>query len=50
MLDVGAYAAALKYATDCKHVCIGKPEERFFMAAVEDLGSKRRARATIIVF
>lgn len=29
---------ALKYATDCKHVVIGKPAEDYFMAAINDMG------------
>lgn len=42
-LDTGAYSAALKFALEgtrqqFEHVVIGKPEENYFMAAVEDLG------------
>jgi phospholysine phosphohistidine inorganic pyrophosphate phosphatase len=29
---------ALKYATNCEHVILGKPEETYFMHAIEDLG------------
>jgi phospholysine phosphohistidine inorganic pyrophosphate phosphatase len=42
-LDTGAYAALLKFALDgsktkCEHVVMGKPEEEYFLTAVEDLG------------
>lgn len=37
-LDLGGFAMALKYATDCKHVIIGKPEEEYFMSAINDMG------------
>lgn len=37
-IDVGAYAAALKYSTSCKHVVVGKPTEQFYLKATEDLG------------
>lgn len=42
-LDTGAYASALKFAVEdagrcCEHLVIGKPEETYFMSAVEDLG------------
>uniref|UniRef100_A0A915ETL5 Phospholysine phosphohistidine inorganic pyrophosphate phosphatase n=1 Tax=Ditylenchus dipsaci TaxID=166011 RepID=A0A915ETL5_9BILA len=37
-LDLGGYAMALKYATDCRHVVVGKPEEKYFMTAVTDMG------------
>jgi HAD superfamily hydrolase (TIGR01458 family) len=37
-LDVGAYAAALEYATRREAVVVGKPAEAFFGAAVVDMG------------
>jgi len=37
-LDVGAYAAALEYATRREAVVVGKPAEAFFLAAVVDMG------------
>lgn len=37
-LDVGAYAAALEYATRSESVVVGKPAEAFFGAAVVDMG------------
>jgi HAD superfamily hydrolase (TIGR01458 family) len=40
-LDVGAYAAALEYATGREAVVVGKPAAEFFMAAVGDMGVKR---------
>lgn len=32
---------ALKYATNCRHVIIGKPEEEYFMTAVNDMKLKK---------
>lgn len=29
---------ALKYASGCKHVIIGKPEKEYFMSAINDMG------------
>ena len=40
-LDVGAYAAALEYATRREAVVVGKPAEAFFDAAVADMGLER---------
>lgn len=40
-LDLGGFAMALKYASDCKHVVIGKPEHDFFMNAINDMGLKK---------
>jgi phospholysine phosphohistidine inorganic pyrophosphate phosphatase len=40
-LDVGAYAAALEYATRREAVVVGKPAEAFFNAAVADMGLER---------
>jgi HAD superfamily hydrolase (TIGR01458 family) len=37
-LDVGAYAAALEYATRRDAVVVGKPAEAFFQAAIVDMG------------
>ena len=40
-LDVGAYAAALEYATGREAVVVGKPARAFFAAAIADLGLER---------
>lgn len=37
-LDVGAYAAALEYATRREAVVVGKPAEAFFQSAIVDMG------------
>ncbi len=37
-LDVGAYAAALEYATRREAVVVGKPAEAFFQSAILDMG------------
>jgi phospholysine phosphohistidine inorganic pyrophosphate phosphatase len=37
-LDVGAYAAALEYATGREAVVVGKPARAFFEAAIADMG------------
>jgi HAD superfamily hydrolase (TIGR01458 family) len=39
-LDVGAYSAALEYATGKDAVVIGKPSEDFFLAALADLSAE----------
>jgi HAD superfamily hydrolase (TIGR01458 family) len=39
-LDVGAYAAALEYATGENATVIGKPSPEFFEAALADLGAE----------
>lgn len=39
LLDVGAYAAALEYATGRASTVVGKPEPAFFTAALTDLGA-----------
>jgi phospholysine phosphohistidine inorganic pyrophosphate phosphatase len=39
-LDVGAYAAALEYASGVEPVVVGKPSREFFRAALEDLGAE----------
>jgi HAD superfamily hydrolase (TIGR01458 family) len=41
VLDVGAYAAALEYATGVDGVTVGKPARAFFQAAMSDLGVSR---------
>jgi phospholysine phosphohistidine inorganic pyrophosphate phosphatase len=38
VLDVGAYAAALEYASGTAPVVVGKPEAPFFRLAVDELG------------
>ena len=38
VLDVGAYAAALEYASGREGVIVGKPAEAFFQAAMGDMG------------
>jgi phospholysine phosphohistidine inorganic pyrophosphate phosphatase len=38
-LDVGAYSAALEYASSQEAVVVGKPAEEFFKAAVADMGA-----------
>jgi len=40
-LDVGAYAAALEYATGTEAVTVGKPARAFFEAAMADMGLER---------
>jgi phospholysine phosphohistidine inorganic pyrophosphate phosphatase len=40
-LDVGAYAAALEYATGREAIVVGKPSPNFFHAAVADMGLER---------
>jgi phospholysine phosphohistidine inorganic pyrophosphate phosphatase len=40
-LDVGAYAAALEYATMSEAVTVGKPAREFFLAAMADMGTER---------
>jgi HAD superfamily hydrolase (TIGR01458 family) len=40
-LDVGAYAAALEYASGQEAVTVGKPAQAFFLAAMEDMGLER---------
>jgi HAD superfamily hydrolase (TIGR01458 family) len=40
-LDVGAYAAALEYATGAEGVTVGKPARAFFEAAVNDIPATR---------
>ena len=39
VLDVGAYAAALEYASSRDAVVVGKPAPAFFAAALADLGA-----------
>jgi HAD superfamily hydrolase (TIGR01458 family) len=40
-LDVGAYAAALEYATGREAVVVGKPAQAFFLSAMADMGLER---------
>jgi HAD superfamily hydrolase (TIGR01458 family) len=40
-LDVGAYAAALEYATGRESIVVGKPAREFFDSATSDLGVQR---------
>ncbi|HTU78498.1 MAG TPA: TIGR01458 family HAD-type hydrolase [Solirubrobacteraceae bacterium] len=40
-LDVGAYVAALEYASGRQAVTVGKPARAFFLAAIADLGLER---------
>jgi phospholysine phosphohistidine inorganic pyrophosphate phosphatase len=40
-LDVGAYAAALEYASGHEAVTVGKPAQAFFLAAMADMGLER---------
>jgi HAD superfamily hydrolase (TIGR01458 family) len=40
-LDVGAYAAALEYATGREAIVVGKPAAAFFRAALADMGLER---------
>jgi HAD superfamily hydrolase (TIGR01458 family) len=39
-LDVGAYAAALEYASGVESTVIGKPSREFFRAALRELGAE----------
>jgi HAD superfamily hydrolase (TIGR01458 family) len=40
-LDVGAYVAALEYASGQEAVTVGKPAQAFFLAAMADMGLQR---------
>lgn len=40
-LDVGAYVAALEYASGQEAVTVGKPAQAFFLAAMADMGLER---------
>jgi HAD superfamily hydrolase (TIGR01458 family) len=40
-LDVGAYAAALEYASGRDAITVGKPARAFFQAAMDELGLER---------
>ncbi|MBK5219597.1 MAG: TIGR01458 family HAD-type hydrolase [Thermoleophilia bacterium] len=46
-LDVGAYAAALEYASGVEAVVVGKPSPRFVQAALDDLGVDPAAAAMV---
>jgi phospholysine phosphohistidine inorganic pyrophosphate phosphatase len=41
VMDVGAYAAALEYATSREAFVVGKPSGAFFEAAIADMGLER---------
>ena len=41
-LDVGGFARALQYASGAEIVTIGKPDEKFFAAAIEDMGLTKK--------
>jgi HAD superfamily hydrolase (TIGR01458 family) len=47
-LDVGAYAAALEYASGVEPTVLGKPSRRFFAAALADLGGVAPERAVMV--
>lgn len=47
-LDVGAYAAALEYASGVEPTVVGKPSKRFFAAALADLGEAEPAAAVMV--
>ncbi|MEP6995295.1 MAG: HAD-IA family hydrolase [Acidobacteriota bacterium] len=47
MLDVGAFAAALEYASGCEATLIGKPSPRFFAAALSLLGQDAASVAVV---
>jgi len=47
VLDVGAYSAALEYASSRDAVVVGKPAPAFFAAALADLGAD--AEVTVMV-
>jgi HAD superfamily hydrolase (TIGR01458 family) len=47
VLDVGAYSAALEYASGREAVVVGKPAPAFFLAALEDMNA--RADAAVMV-
>ena len=46
-LDVGAYAAALEYATAKQAVIVGKPAPAFFAAALADLNAQPEAAVMV---
>jgi phospholysine phosphohistidine inorganic pyrophosphate phosphatase len=48
VIDLGAYATALEYATDTKATVIGKPAEKFFMAALAKLNCSNPEDAVMI--
>jgi len=47
VLDVGAYSAALEYATGCDAVVVGKPAPAFFAAALAELNAQPDAAVMI---
>ena len=46
-LDVGAYAAALEYASGLEPIVVGKPSPLFFRAALEELGAEPAGAAMV---
>lgn len=46
-MDLGAYVAALEYATGKEAVVVGKPSRAFFDLAVESLGVERKRIAVV---
>lgn len=46
-LDVGAYAAALEYASGVESIVIGKPSPEFFRAALAELGAQPAAAVMV---
>lgn len=46
-LDVGAYAAALEYASGAEPTVVGKPSRRFFQAALERIGAEPAAAVMV---
>jgi phospholysine phosphohistidine inorganic pyrophosphate phosphatase len=46
-LDVGAFVAALEYATACEAVVVGKPAPGFFAAALDVLGAGAHEAAMV---
>jgi HAD superfamily hydrolase (TIGR01458 family) len=46
-LDVGAYAAALEYASGVEATVVGKPSREFFAAALEHLGAEAAEAAMV---
>ena len=46
-LDVGAYAAALEYASGVEPIVVGKPSREFFVAALDQLGAEPAAAVMV---
>jgi phospholysine phosphohistidine inorganic pyrophosphate phosphatase len=47
VLDVGAYSAALEYASGREAVVVGKPAPAFFLAALQDLSARPEAAVMV---